>query len=446
MTTPGQSAAGGFKLPPSVTRTFSNGMKACVMEYHELPLVDFQVIVRAGAAHDPRGKEGLASLVADLLRKGTAKRRAKEIADAVDFVGGVLSASADQDGTRVSAEFMAKDLDLALELLADTLQRPAFAPEEVERSRAETLAELQAIKENPSLLASRRFIELLYGGHPYGHPTTGWESSVATVTQADVKGYYDRHYVPGNVIVVAVGDFRAEEMLQRIERAFRAWPPRPLPEAAIPPVKDPARPGVVLIDKPESTQSQIRMGAVGIRRGDPDYVGIQVANTILGGGFTSRLVEEIRVNRGLSYGASSRFYPLVEQGPFLVSTFTKNETTLEAIKVARQVVEGFRREGATQEELDKARKYLKGSFAIGHQSPDSMADALAEIAFYGLPADYYDTYLQRVEAVSVADVKRIAAERFPVDEMMVVVLGEAERIRKDLETLGPVATAPLSAR
>src|SRR5678815_3629556 len=154
---------GGFKLPPSVGRTLGNGMRVYVMEYHELPLVDFEVIVGAGAAHDPPGREGLASLVADLLRKGTTTRSAQEIADAVDFVGGSLGASADQEGTRITAEFLTKDLDLGLDLLLDSLRNPAFASAEIERQKAETISELKASRENPGLLASRRFIEILYG-------------------------------------------------------------------------------------------------------------------------------------------------------------------------------------------------------------------------------------------------------------------------------------------
>jgi zinc protease len=439
------AASGSFRLPPSVSKTFSNGVRAYVMEYHELPLVDFQVVLGAGAAHDPKGKEGLASLTAELLRKGTSKRSAKEIADTVDFVGGLLGGSADHDGTRVTAEFMAKDTDLALDLLSDLVMNPAFAPEEVDRQKSETVAELQAAKENPSLLASRRFVELLFEGHPYGHPTVGWESTVSKLTAQDVKAFHAEHAVPSNALVVAVGDFKTADMMSKLERAFGGWKGARRERAEIAPPEAPGRSALYLIDKPDSTQSQVRIGAVGIRRKDPDYVTVQVANTILGGGFTSRLVEEIRVNRSLSYGASSRFYPLVQPGPFLVSTFTKNETTREIIEVAREILTRFHKEGATEEEVDKARKYLRGTFAIAHQSPDSMAEALAEIAFYGLPADTYDTYLDRLAKVTVEDVRRVARERFPLQNMVTVVLGEAKSVREQVDKLGPVTVVPLAA-
>ncbi|MGH9870199.1 MAG: M16 family metallopeptidase [Candidatus Polarisedimenticolia bacterium] len=438
------AATGGFKLPPATGRTLPNGVRVNLMEYHELPLVDFQVVVGAGAAHDPKGKEGLASLTAELLRKGTTKRNAKEIADAVDFVGGALGGSADHDGTRVTAEFMAKDVDLALELLADTVMSPVFAPDEVEREKGDTLAELQAAKENPSLLASRRFVELLFANHPYGHPTVGWESTVKGMTAQDVKAFHARHFVPGNIIIVGVGDFSAAEMMAKLEKHFGGWKGPRTEETPIPKPAPPAAKTIYLIDKPDSTQSQVRMGSVGIRRTDPDYVIIQVANAILGGGFTSRLVEEIRVNRSLSYGASSRFYPLVQNGPFVVSTFTKNETTGEIIKVAREVLAKFHAEGATAEEVDKARKYLRGGFAISHQAPDALADALAEIAFYGLPTDYYDTYLDKIDRVTLDDVRRVARERFPIDTLITVVLGEGKAVRAQLEPLGPVTAAPLA--
>ncbi len=445
MSSDAEALSGGFKLPPAAHTTLGNGLRAYAMEYHELPLVEFEVIVGTGAAADPEGKEGIASLAAGLLRKGAGSRSAHEIADAVDFVGGSLSGSADSDATRLGAEFLAKDLDLGLDLMADMLMRPVFAQEEVDRLKGETLGDLQAVKENPSLLAGRRFVELLYKGHPYGHATPGWENTVASLTRDDVRRFYAAHYAPSEVIFVAVGDFKAEEMLHRIEQRFSSWSATAEARRPPPAPSSPARRGIYLVDKQDATQSQIRIGGIGIRRDDPDFLPLHVANTVLGGGFTSRLVEEIRVNRGLSYGVASRFYPLVSEGPFIISTFTKSATTQETIKVALDLLDRFRREGASVQEVDKARKYLRGSFAIEHQSPDAMADAMAEIAFYHLPGDYYDTYLDRIEAVTVDDIKRVAS-RFPSDRLVILVLGKAEEVENDLESLGPVTVLPLDSR
>lgn len=436
-------ASGGFKLPPFQSKTLKNGARIYVMEYHELPLVDFEVTLGAGSAQDPQGREGLADLVANLLRKGTSTRSARDIADSVDFVGGSLNASADQDGTRVTAEFLTRDVDLGLDLLVDTLMHPAFAPEEVDRQKKETINELRASRENPGLLASRRFIEILYGNHPYGHPTPGWESTVAAATRDDITRFYRDHYTPDNAIFIAVGDFKNEAMIAKLEAKLSGWTGK---AAAKKPVPEPAvgqRGAIYLIDKPDATQSQIRIGGLGIRRVDPDYAALQVANTILGGGFTSRLVDEIRVNRGLSYSVSSRFYPMLQQGPFMINTFTKNATTLETVKVTLDVERNYVKEGPTPEEVEKAGKYLKGTFAIAHQSPDAMAGVLGEIAFYGLPRDYYDTWLDKIGAVTVADVKRVTA-RFPNERPVLLVLGKAEEIKKDLDTLGPVTLVPLA--
>jgi len=444
MSTSDVTASGGFHLPPTITRTLPNGVRVYAMEYHELPLVDFGVIIGSGAAQDPKGREGLADLVSDLLRKGTTTRSAREIADAIDFVGGSLDAGADQDGTRISAEFMKRDLSLGLDLLADMLMNPAFAPDEVERLKSETIGELQAMKENPGALASRRFIELLYGEHPYGHPTSGWETSVEAITPDDARAFYEAHYKPDNIIFVVVGDFDATQTVDAIGRRLAGWTGKATRAAEVPHPASLKKRSLYLIDKPDSTQSQIRIGALGIQRTDPDYIPAVVANTILGGGFTSRLVEEIRVNRGLSYGVGSRFYALVETGPFVISTFTKSATTRETVQLALDVMEAFRKEGPTPGELDKARKYLKGAFAIGHQSPDSLADALGELAFHNLPLDYYDNYLDRLASLTVEDVKRVAAERFPADRLNIVVLGEAKAVRKDIETLGAVTPAPLT--
>ena len=431
-----------FRLPGWTSARLDNGVGVHLMEIHGLPLVDFHVVTGAGAGHDPEGKEGLADFVSDLLRKGTERRTAQQIADEVDFVGGELDTEADLDATQVTAEFLSRDLETGLDLLADIIINPSFSAEEVDRLRGEKLGELRALRENPSALASRRFIEILFKGHPYGHPRSGWESTVSSLTRDDVTGFYERTCAPGNTIVVAVGDFDAERMLQSIEKRFGSWTGEDKVPRKLPVPEGPAERALYLVDKPESTQSQIRIGGVGIDRRDPDYIPLTVANTILGGGFTSRLVQEIRVNRGLSYGASSRIIAPVQDGPFLISTFTKNESTLETVRVTMEVLERFRQEGGTDEEVDKARKYLKGGFAINHQTPGDMAESLAEIAFYDLPADYYDTYLDRIMGVTADDVRRVA-RRFPFERTAILVLGEAEAIRKDLETLGPIVNVPL---
>ncbi|MFQ5701162.1 MAG: M16 family metallopeptidase, partial [Acidobacteriota bacterium] len=436
-------AAGGFSLPPWQTRVLGNGLRIQVMEFHELPLVTFRVVVAVGSAQDPAGKAGLADMVADLLRKGTTSRSAMEIADTVDFAGGSLDTEAERDATHLEAEFLAKDLATGLDLLADVLLHPAFAAGEVDRLRGEKIAALKGIRENPGALATRRFAELLYKDHPYGHPVTGWEASVSSITREDVLAFHKRHYVPSSVVVTAVGDVDAADLFSQLERRFAGWRGPDGPHEPLPAPSGPKRRAIYLIDKPDATQSQIRIGGLGIARKDPDYVPLLVANTILGGGFTSRLVEEIRVNRGLSYGARSGFYPHVQTGPFMIRTFTKTATTRETVQVALDCLERFCREGATEEELEKARRFLTGTFAIGHQSPGSMAGALSEIAFYRLPADYFDSYLERVRAVTLDDVKRVASTRFPSDKLAIVVLGNASAVRADLEKIGSVKPAPI---
>lgn len=443
------SAGAGFKLPPSLSRTLDNGVRVHVMEFRGLPLVNCNVIVTAGAANDPKGKEGLADLTATLLRKGTSSRSAMEIATEMDQLGATLEAEASPDATQIKTEFLSRDTEAALALLIDVLAHPAFTAEELERLRGEKIGALAAVKDDPATLAGRRFLELLYGKHPYGHPVTGWESTVGAIGRDDVLDFYGRNYVPARMIVVAVGDFAGPAMLDRLEGLFSALPAGAGGGANgdNAPVAEPAAPAaraIYLIDKPESTQSQIRIGGIGINRRDPDYIPLMVANTILGGGFTSRLVEEIRVNRGLSYGVRSRLLAQVHPGPFIISTFTKNATTLETVKVALAELEKFRRDGATAAELEKARSYLKGTFAINNQTGSALADALADIAFYDLPADYYDTYLDRIMAVTVEDIAR-AVQRLPYEKIQIVVLGEAKAVRSDLATLGSIKDVPLEA-
>ena len=436
--------AAEFRLPPTSHRTLENGIRLHVMEFRTLPLVNFHVVVGAGSSVDPEGRAGLADLVADLLRKGTTSRTATQIAEETDTLGALLDTGTDLDASHISSEFLAADAATGLALLHDLIAHPAFSTEEIERLRGEKLGELQAIREDPSALAGRRFMQILYGAHPYGHPVSGWESTISAITREDITGFFARYYVPSNIIVVAAGDFDAKEMMESLSRTFDTLPAAgkaagPASDAA--PVAQAAR-GIHLIDKPESTQSQVRIGAIGIDRKDPDYIPLMVANTIFGGGFTSRLMEEIRVNRGLSYGVRSRFVATLMDGPYVISTFTKNDTTLEIIQVALAELERFRRDGATAEELERAKSYLKGTFAIGHQSADAMADMMADIAFYALPRDYYDGYLDRLMSVTREDVARVA-RRFPFDGLQIMVLGEAKAIRAPLATLGTVQDAPL---
>ncbi len=432
-----------LRLPPITRTTFDNGLRVLVSEYHELPLVEFYLIVGAGAAQDPPGKEGLAALTAGSLTRGSGRLSADEFARAVESLGAHVEATPGTDGTIVTGEFLAKDLIAGLDLLRQVVLDPTFARDEVRREREEQAADIVAALEDTNAVAEKCYAGFLYGSHPYGRPVDGRSSTVPGLARGDVSAFYDRWYRPNNTILVLVGDVSAADAVGRLRDAFGAWRPRPdaIPVRARPPEPLTAR-RVLLVDKPDATQTQIRFGNLAIARSHPDYIPAVVGNTILGGGFTSQLIEELRVKRSLTYAAWSSFSARLTGGDFRVGTFTKSPTTVETLALALSVEGDFRTRPPDAAALDKAKTYLRGQFPLRLESPDALAGRLAEAEFNGLPEDELTTYRSRVAAVTAADVQRVAERDMPSpDTVAVVVIGKAAEIRAAVEAkFGPLET------
>jgi zinc protease len=428
-------------LPPLERTTLSNGLRVVAAEYHELPLVATALIIGSGAVQDPPGKEGLASLVAGMIRRGTETRSAQEFAEAVEFLGADVEASAGLDATVVSAEFLAKDVGAGLGLVAEMLLEPAFGRAEIRRERGEVLAAIRARNEEPSAIAALCYPAFLYRGHAYGRPVEGNLETVNDIGRGDVRAFHEQHYTPNNTIAVIVGDLPAARLVDEVRRAFGTWAPgAPPPAPPAPPAPVRSR-RVLVVDNPGATQTQIRMGNVSIARRDPAYVTAQVANTVLGGGFSSRLIAELRVKRSLTYGAWSYFVARRVPGDFQVATFTKVPTTGETVRLALEEIGRFRAQPPTAEELAKARSYLRGQFPQKLQSPDALAARLAEIEWYGLGLEEITEFRSRVAAVTGAEVEAFVARAIPAPESMaVVVIGPAAAITPALEGLGPIET------
>ena len=437
--------ASDLVLPPITRVTLDNGLRVLVGEYHELPLVEFHLIVGAGAAQDPPGKEGLAALTAGTLVRGTGKLSADELASAIESLGGRIAATPGTDGTIVSAEFLSKDYAAGLDLLRQVLLDPAFARDEVRRERDERAAGIVAALEDTSSVAEKCFAGFLYGTHPYGRPVEGRSATVPKLGRGDVADFYQRWYRPNDTILVLVGDVAASDALASLRKALGAWRPRPdaIATRAAPPVPLTTR-RVLLVDKPDATQTQIRLGNIAIARNSPDYIPATVANTILGGGFTSQLIEELRIKRSLTYSAWSMFVARLRGGDFRVGTFTKSPTTVETLRLALSVEGDFRRTPPPPKALDKAKAYLQGQFPLRLESAEALAGRLAELEFHGLPEDELTTYQRRVGAVSAADVAAVAARRMPSPEQVaVVVVGQAAELKAPLEqAFGAVETVP----
>lgn len=428
----------GFDLPPYRRVVLPNGLTLLLMEQHESPIVDMNITLRSGSAEDPTGKDGLASMVADLLTSGTATRNAQEVATEIDFLGGQLGASANQDTTTIVSEFLAKDLDKQIELLADVSLKPAFAAGEVDRIKQQRLAEIASLAEDARTYTTLQFEAAIFAGTPYGHPAMGVRKTIETLTRDDVLNFYATHYVANNAIIAAVGDFNTDDLLGKLRSAFGAWARKDVPRQPFAPATPIKGRKLAIVDYPGLNQTQIRIGAVGIARNDPAFYAIQVANTALGGGFTSRLVDEIRVNRSLSYSAGSRFTASVHPGSFLISTFTKNSTTRETIDVALDVLKKFRDVPMPETELTKAKNYLLGQYSLSFETPEGLARQITTIEVNNLPKDYIETFAQNVRALSSADVAATIQKYFQYDNIVILVFTTQSETRKQLDGLGTV--------
>lgn len=433
-------------LPPISEKVLGNGLRVCVIETREVPLVALRLLVPAGSAADPAAAEGTAGLTARLLLKGAGGLGAEQISEAIENVGGWLEASAGRDFTIVAGDFLARDLELALEHLARAVTAPDFPEAELVRERSLVVAELARVKENPGALATREFLRHLLAGHPYGNPVDGYPGAVGSLTREDVAAFHRRYYVPRGCILAVVGDVDARKTLRLAEKLFGRWTGG-ADGAAAAPLEPLAFPGgrVVVIDQPDLTQSQIRIGNRAAAMNDPAYFELDVANNILGGGFTSRLMDEIRVNRGLTYGVRSMLGRYRAGGFFGVSTFTKHATLRETIDVALGEIERMRTEPVGEEELAGARRYLAGLFPFRIETNSDLARWMTDVAFYGLGREFVETYRTRVGAVDSGGVRAAARERFHSGDNLILVLTSYAETAAQLEGLGALEVIPIDA-
>ena len=434
----GPAAAAPLRLPTYTRTTLSNGLMVFVMPTRRLPLVDFRLLVRAGSVNDPAGQEGLASLTADLLTQGAGSRSARQIAEEIAFVGGSLEANAGTEQLVVTCEVLKKDFGVGLELLRDVTVNPTFPAEEFARKKDEALGAIASQRDDPATVANKELGQFLLGTSPLAHPAIGWEKSMGAITRDDVTRFHAQFVRPDNALLAVVGDVDPHAVKAALEKAFAGWKANgPRPSDAYDPVPQARGRQVLIVSKPEVTQTQIRLACMGVPRNHPDYYPITVANTILGGGFTSRLVNEIRVVQGLTYSISSRFGMFRNAGTFRISTFTKNETLRKTIDETLKVVKTLLDAGPTDEELAKAKRYLTGQFPLGLQAPDNLATQLLDIDFYGLDPKYLETFSDRVNAVIMVDCRRALKSYFCVDDLRILVVSNPEVARMALDGLGP---------
>lgn len=424
-----------IRLPPRVRETLPNGLTIIACERRALPLVGVRIALRAGSSHDPAGSPGLSAFTARLLQHGAGALPDREFAEELDGIGGGIAPSIGLDQLTIDAETMSDSWERGRSLVLDALLRPRFDEPAVGRERDRAIAEIDQSRDDPEHVAHRAFQRFAYRAHPYGHPPEGTATSLAAMTPDRLRAWHGRALVPDGGAIVIVGDIDPREEVARWRDALSGWTSRGVP--ATPEDAPPAEPGVVLVHDEGSGQAQWRTGNVGLRRRTPHWFRIVAANAILGGGFTSRLVQEVRVERGLTYGIASRFVLGMAKGPFVISSFTKNATLLQMHEVAAGVLSSFRSGGATQDELDAAKAYVLGVHARRFETPEGLASALGDAEVYGLGEQSITGFRAGVEAVTLRDLNDALAELLP-ERLMTVVVGDAAQLEGACRAIGPV--------
>jgi predicted Zn-dependent peptidase len=432
---PQPGPARDIKFPPYEIQTLPNGLQVVVVMHHEQPAVTMRLLIRAGTSSDPREKLGLAHLSASLLDQGTKTMSAEEMNDAVDFIGGAMGAGAGTDLTFLNMVVMKDSFDTGLKMLSDMARQPAFAPEEIERQRQQMLSGQKVSLEDPGYIANSVFDRLVYGFHPYGMPENGTPQTLARLTRDDLVAFHTRFFMPNNAILAIVGDVTAPEAFAAAKKIFGDWQKRDLPAQTFVGPPDPTR-RVIVVNKPDAVQTEVRVGHIGIPRTHPDYMAVNLAIRILGGEGSNRLHQVLRTERGLTYGAQANMDTLKESGDFEAETNTRSDATGEVLRLIVDEFWRLQRERVGERELDGAKAYLTGSFPLTIETPEAIAMQVVNALFYGLPLQELQNFRERVNAVTPDDIQRVAKALLRPDRLSVVLVGNSAAFAPQLRGVG----------
>ena len=426
-----------FQLPKSERVHLKNGMTVYLLQDHELPIVNMTAYLNVGSIYDPPDKAGLAAITGATLRSGgTVQTPADQLDRDLEFSASTIESGIGTDHGNVSLSTLTRNLDRTMALFAEVLSRPAFDLSRVELARNHAIEAIRRQNDDPKGIASRELNSAIYAGHPLGRiPTI---ASVKAITREDLIAFHQRFFYPGNIILAVSGDFDRAKLLGALETLFAGWSNHPPDFPEVPaPVDDPS--AQVLHVQKEVNQSVIRMGHLGIDKNNPDLYAIKVMDYILGGGFTSRLTQEIRSNQGLAYNVESYFDTGRRfRGPFIAETETKSETTARVVTLLRSIIAGMTRTEVSEKELKLAKDSIVNSFIFGFARSDSVVNQQARLEFYGYPAGYLENYRDNIARVSRADVLRVAKKYLRPEGMKLVVVGDETKFDSPLSTFGSV--------
>jgi zinc protease len=434
------AAAQDYKLPAYEKFKLKNDLTVYLMEQHEVPVMSVSVILPAGAIYDG-DKAGLAALTASGLKYGTANYPKSKLDEELDFMGASVNTFASKESAGLSAKFAVKDKNKVLDIIKELLTVPVFDATEFAKEKKRLLVNLEQAKESPRAVIGAYFDRFVYGDHVYGNIMSGTINTVSTITVDDLKKFYKENYIPNGAAIAITGDFNTKEMMAQVTQLFSGWEKGKQSQSGL--AAQPVAPlkgnRVLLINKDDAKETTFYIGGQGISRNNPDFVAIDVVNTLFGGRFTSMLNDELRVNTGLTYGASSRFAPLKNAGTFAISTFTAKKTTEQAIDKALEVLKKLHDQGIDEKSLASARNYVKGQFPPRYETSGQLAGLLTQMFWYNFDESFINNFQKNVDGLTLDKTKEIIAKYFPKDRLQFVVVGRSADIKKIAEKYGPVS-------
>jgi zinc protease len=432
-----------FRLP--VVHRLPNGLRIVLIERHDLPLLTLYAIVETGAEADPPGLPGTAEMVAGLLPEGTRRRSAFQIAQAIDQAGGSIDTGAGWNESYANVSVLSDHKNLAFDLLAGMLRRPAFAPQEIERARKQTLSALGIVDQDPSYLADVVLRRYLYAGTPYAHSEDGTPESIRRMTRQDLVNFHDRNYVPSRTILAVVGDISDPKCLSLAGEFLGDWKSRgSSPAPASSEIPQPRGRQVIVIDKPDAVQTEIRVANLAVPRSSPDYYALMVADQVLGGPAANRLFEALRTRRGLVYGASSDLKSFESFGAWIAKTSTRSSESVKATEMILDQMKRLRTDAITGRELQMAQNYLVGHEALEFESPSQIANQVLEVLMDQLPLDYWNDFAGHIRSLNTANVLSATQKYLRPDDNVIVLVGDVSAFKNSLKKLGPYHLIPIA--
>ena len=427
------------KLPKAQEATLSNGLRVFLLESHRVPTFTMQMVVLSGGLSDPADYHGLASFTAGLLREGTATRKSKDIAEQMETLGATLNAGAGLSSftTNITTFGLVENLDPMLEIFADVIRNPSFPQEEVDKYKTRQLQQLQFQRSIPQFLAAERFQRAIYGEHPAGMIAPPAES-LKRASSADLARFHSTYYRPNNAMLAIVGDVTLKELMPKLEKAFGGWQRADLPQTKIPAAPEQGAMRIQLIDRPGSVQTVLQLGNLGIERTSEDYLSVLVMNQVLGAGPAARLFLNLREKNGYTYGAYSNFGGSKFRGTFVSSSEVRTDVTEGAMKEFMYELKRIRDEKVMPVELENAKRAIIGGFALSLEQPAALLQNIVTQKLYDMPANYWDTYPQKVEAITAEDVQRVAQKYVDLNHLQIVAVGDASKTRAVMAKFGTV--------